>query len=454
MRYEISPKNNVNHGTMLSVRIPVVDVDWTALYTLEEDRPDFIVPFRYHHMDDEIELTFLPENRRMLRYFGGERSSAEYSALFTNLMIPLQSCSDWFLQPFCFVLDFDWIFYDSATQAISYLYFPVKEECASVNEIVEMIRQVNNSFRVDNQKLENKVLRTITNNNFRISEFMGIFKDNQPHKDIDTQPAINIQKVQPKKEAEVDDGIQRKPVVENSIDVEKPSKRVIISSRDVLTNDDPDDELFINLSDESQKSKKDKKKKQDIEPGQKGLFSKIFGKKEEKREKQTPKKGEETPEDTSSRSVISGAVEEMVKVSREKTVPPMQPQFQRDSETVLVPQNPCAASSARLVYRGNGNFPAMIEIDMRQKRMFSIGRFDSILNRKQSDFEFPADTAEVSRRHAVIEIINDEYYLVDIGSLAGTFVNNTQIELNKHVLLNNGDEVSFGEAGADYVFKK
>ena len=43
MRYEISPKNNVNHGTMLSVRIPVVDVDWTALYTLEEDRPDFIL---------------------------------------------------------------------------------------------------------------------------------------------------------------------------------------------------------------------------------------------------------------------------------------------------------------------------------------------------------------------------------------------------------------------------
>ena len=465
MVYEITKRSDVNYGTILTVQIPTADVDWYALYTLEADTPDFIVPFHYHLMDDMVELTFLPENRRMLRYYGGEQTAAEYSALFTNLMLPLQNGADWFLKAFCFVMDFDWIFYDVATQAISYLYFPVKEDCGSIRDIVSVIRQVNNNFRVNNRDLENKVLRAITDDNFRVGDFINIFKDVQPQKSnppkqepvpVKQPPQVPV-KEEPKKPVEV----PKAPFLKKPEKPEKPVKaeKPVEAPKKNILMDDFDDDLDIDFfSDGAQDGKG---ATDSPNPEKKALIHKLFGKGESKQVGQKPvkeskkeAKKEKKEQPVMGRQVISGAAADIRIAPQRNRDLTVQTQYEADDATVVVPQSKTHQSFARLEYHGKGNFPALISINMKGKSMFSIGRFDSGLNKKQSDFEFPSNTKEVSRRHAVIEQFGDDYYITDIGSLAGTFVNGESIGLNKSVKLENQDSVSFGEAGADYIFRK
>lgn len=52
------------------------------------------------------------------------------------------------------------------------------------------------------------------------------------------------------------------------------------------------------------------------------------------------------------------------------------------------------------------------------------------------------DDVTVSRRHALIERVGDEYVLVDRGSLNGTFVNRSRQD---RVVLHDGDQLQIGK---------
>lgn len=89
-----------------------------------------------------------------------------------------------------------------------------------------------------------------------------------------------------------------------------------------------------------------------------------------------------------------------------------------------------------------------------QKQPFVIGRFDISIGRKQSDFEFAKDTKAVSRRHAAIEHTARGVVVTDLNSRAGTLVNGQKIAPGEPYLLKDGDQLSFGNAGADYIFEE
>jgi DNA-binding CsgD family transcriptional regulator len=82
---------------------------------------------------------------------------------------------------------------------------------------------------------------------------------------------------------------------------------------------------------------------------------------------------------------------------------------------------------------------------------FVIGRFDAIVGKKQSDFEFESSTKAVSRRHASIEYTKKGIFVVDLESRVGTFINGSRITPGESHLIKNGDRLSFGNAGADYI---
>ncbi len=52
--------------------------------------------------------------------------------------------------------------------------------------------------------------------------------------------------------------------------------------------------------------------------------------------------------------------------------------------------------------------------------------------------------AGVSRRHAIISLVNGQCVLQDLESANGTFVNGKQIKPQRPVPINHGDELSFG----------
>jgi|GEM_PF-4164299 len=84
---------------------------------------------------------------------------------------------------------------------------------------------------------------------------------------------------------------------------------------------------------------------------------------------------------------------------------------------------------------------------------FVIGRFDISVGRKQCDFEFAKSTKAVSRRHAAIERAEQGTVIIDLHSRAGVFVNGNRLTPGEPYPLNHGDRISFGNAGADYVFE-
>jgi pSer/pThr/pTyr-binding forkhead associated (FHA) protein len=56
----------------------------------------------------------------------------------------------------------------------------------------------------------------------------------------------------------------------------------------------------------------------------------------------------------------------------------------------------------------------------------------------------------VSRKHAMISKQSGEYYLVDLGSSNGTFLNGNRLNSNEPALLESGDRITLGQI--DIVF--
>ena len=109
--------------------------------------------------------------------------------------------------------------------------------------------------------------------------------------------------------------------------------------------------------------------------------------------------------------------------------------------------------AARFRYAGSGSHPETIEIEIDEGNIFTIGRFDMSAGVKQSNFEFEAKTKAVSRRHAAVERNAEGYFLVDLSSSAGTFLDGQKLPPNAPFKLEQGCKVSFGFSGAEYVWE-
>ncbi|MCL2152231.1 MAG: FHA domain-containing protein [Oscillospiraceae bacterium] len=113
----------------------------------------------------------------------------------------------------------------------------------------------------------------------------------------------------------------------------------------------------------------------------------------------------------------------------------------------------CAQADAYLRLIGLPGLPELIPLVLKEGQPYVIGRFDVNIGRKQCDFEFEKTTKTVSRRQAAVERVAYGYSITDLNSRAGTFVNGNSIIPGKPFPLRHGDQVSFGNAGVEYVFE-
>ena len=111
MKYEVHSKYDLS-GATLVVRFPETELDRKALYTIEAEHPDFLVPFHYCVVDNQIEISYQLGNRTKLQYRFGKHETNEYIDLWERVLQPLLDCGDWFLNPFSFVMDVQYLFVD------------------------------------------------------------------------------------------------------------------------------------------------------------------------------------------------------------------------------------------------------------------------------------------------------------------------------------------------------
>lgn len=91
------------------------------------------------------------------------------------------------------------------------------------------------------------------------------------------------------------------------------------------------------------------------------------------------------------------------------------------------------------------DLPKVIPLAL-DKGAFIIGRSSRNGDESGADFEFGGEITPISHLHAQIEKRDGMFYLKDLGSSNGTFLNGEKIEANKPYMIEEGDKIAFAIA--------
>lgn len=455
MKFEIQERIDLS-GTMTTVRIPEGSLDKSALYTLQADMPDFIVPFRYRFIDGYVEFTYEVERYTKLQYFFNRKTAAEYVEFWEQLLQPLLDCSDWFLNPFSFVLNSRYIYVDKSGKRISYLYIPAQEQRAEFKELKDFVVDIYYKNPVMDQSIENKVLKAIMQD-FQPRVFLQMLRDTRrvtSEYRVAEEPKRNVVMPEIKRcEKEVAAPVATPIAAAVPEPDVKPVDEPIVSAVEIQAFDD----IVINIPDgksakkeKGEVRKKDKKEKKEKSWG-------LFGKKESKPESRELRFG--AAENRMDDLQIDIPISAHEKVAAVRRAPVVQPSAVSNGittenfgeETRLDEEY----GITRLRLAGDVTLPKEIRVEIQPNQIFSVGRYDVTVGHKQSSFEFERNTKAVSRHHAAIERQEDgTYTIVDLSSSAGTFVQGQRLTPNVPQMLRTGYRVSFGTSGADYIWEE
>lgn len=436
MTYDIQIKNDFS-GAMLVVRFPEEELDRKALYTIETDQPDFLLPFRHRSVDGQVECIYQLGDFSKLQYRFGRRSTEEGVALWEMLLRPLLECRDWFLNPFSFALNVQQIYVNKEGKRIGYVYIPSKRECAGPDDLRTMVSELAQQNPMMDPELENKILRAIMQE-FNPKGFLKMLREFKGESAPSQQSAPAAQLYESAGQVQPVPVMQPAPQAR----VDQPPVR---KEPPVYAANDGDD-IVINL-DKGTAAKEKKTKgvfgKAEKQSSPKEHKAGLFAKKEKKQKGQ--------------KEIVLGAAErsfapEMPQQTRPQQMAPVwTPAVEESDETQLgeVYNRTCL----RLV--GDPSLPREIPVEIGAGQVFTIGRFDVSVGHAQSDFEFDKKTKAISRHHAAIERRADgSYVIVDLSSSAGTFVNGERLGANVPCRLTRGCRVAFGTSGADYIWEE
>jgi len=462
MNYEVQTKNDLLTGSSLIVRIPLDKLDKNAFYTILADMPDCILPFRHRSIDGQLELVYQIGTKNKLRYLSGVRTTDEYAVLWTSILKPLLDCRDWFMHPYAFLLSAEHLYYDKIDKTVSYIYIPSKLDCSDYCSLKEMAAEVSKLISVSDTGLENKVLRGIMND-FNPKDFLKMLESYQAENAPEPERLDDSGTLETPTGFEGD--LTPPPATRSSAPTDFEAAAAPIKELD--KQQEVRSDIFINFPSEKTSKKKSKerlKEKERVKEKESaetktcddtkshGSLSSLFKKIKDAQTKEAPETA----------SLSSAPARRAATLQKPQDVPGVKPDTpdveepldSTPSDDSSVTQNTLLETTGtRLRYVGCTQLPLFIEVKVEVGGVFSIGRFDAAVGKKQSDFEFDKKTKAISRRHAVIERDAEGYKIIDLSSSAGTFLNDQKLPPNTPCELVSNCRVSFGNSGADYVWE-
>jgi len=462
MRCEVKTKSDLLTGATLIVSIPDNDLDRKALYTIQAEKPDFLLPFHYRCIDGKIEIVYHIGTNNKLQHLAGSCMSKEYAELWSSVLDPLLCCKDWFMKPYSFVLSADHLYYDKKKKSVSYIYVPSKSDCCDNGDLKEMAAEVSRMITVSDAALENKVLRAIMKN-FDPQEFLEMLDTYSAGSDAAvSQPSrINITNTSIPVGADATNRPHEPERASRTQAQKNDTNPSIAATPDARhSQHNVPGEITIDITEKkSAKNKKTAKNKdgnavkseKEAEKEQKNHvgFGRLFGRKKTVNE-------EAIQEPTVNPSALAGNAASVAIAGSTTDVLAPAAAFSHEAYTEssdITQSLTTGASGARLHCIGRESLPPVIDVLIGINEFYSFGRHDASLGRQQSSFEFDKKTKAVSRRHAVIERNADGYSVTDLASTAGTFLDGQKIPPNTPFKLEQGSRVSFGNSGADYIWE-
>ena len=445
MPYEIESKCDMLTGSVLIVKIPEEDLDRKALYTIEEDKPGFILPFHHRAVDRQIEFVYQIGTQSKLRYLAGERFPKEYEQLWSSLLNPLLECDDWFLKPYSFVLDINQLYCDKNENCVRFVYIPSVRDCSAYGDLKAMAAEFSRQITVTSADLENKVLRAIMID-FNPKSFLQMLKADaavcEPVECLHSAPnqrslGTMVLPVPGKNNAK-----QQNAKTPESCP-RQPQESKPRSSEEIMI-DIPSGQTGGKKAKEKSNNKETASEKKQKHQNNRKSANSFPGSTHEDRLNVLIEPG-----------LLPNAAANWLKPQQPETFLPIASVGAQISEQPDITQSISYKTSGswfRLI--GNARLPAGINIVIAEGEVFTVGRHDIAVGRKQSNFEFGRMTKAISRRHAAIERHSDGYNLIDLASSAGTYIDGQKLPPNTPCKLHPGCRVSFGNCGADYIWEQ
>lgn len=438
MVYQIESKNDLS-GVMLLIRFPEAALDRKALATIENEHPPFLVPFTCRSVDGMIECSYRPGIRSKLQYRYGKRPVSAFVEFWSQILQPLLDCDDWFLKPFSFVLDSQYLYYDRDRDSTDYLYVPSLPDCVEFADLHRMVQELSHENQVEDQNLEIKVLQAIMQD-FQPKQFLSMLYAESGKSPV-SKIVESVQKPTPQQSRISEEHPPQQPQMLPEKPIPTPETPMYQEADDVIHID-------LNVQKIQKKQKKESPPKKEKAPKEPKKGFSLFGKKKEEPKVVIAGAGADESH--------SGGIH--IPASPAAAKKPATPSVSYDTPNVgnvTQMRQDVPEGAMRLQLIGKTGLPREIVIEINPGQVFTIGRYDTTVGAPQSNFEFESRTAEVSRHHAAIEREADgAYYLVDLASMAGTFVDGVRLKPNIPYQIAKGNRISFGTCGVDYVWSE
>ena len=435
--YEIQIKTDMLAGTSLVVTMPECEIDKKALLTISETQPRFVLPLQKRNVDGNIELTFKIGSLCKLKHITGFYTAKEYIGLWINILSPLMECGDWFMKSQSFVFDIDYLFCDKDSKVISYIYIPSIRDYSCFFDLKDMAAKLARQITVEDAILENKVLRAIMDD-FSPKAMLAMLR--QYVQESETSVGAEIQNT-PQKNLSTDlpnERISSQETIRNTNNADENKIELAECFNEIVINV-PENNAFPKAQKNLKTPTKEKSKRK-----QKGNFFRKTKKVSSKDNADLSAKQKEVKNQS---AFIAEKLSDVTGSQTSTSSHIVSAVYDEATEYISTVDSSCGF---KLV--GSALLPNEIKVSIEDGEIFTIGRYDATVGSKQSNFEFERNTKAISRRHAAIERHLNNYSLIDLSSNTGTFVDGLKIPPGTPVALHSGAKVSFGCAGADYIW--
>ena len=429
------------------------EYDSIACGALRTECPDFVLPVLFDNSTTVVTMRYsVPEHYVDIDSFSDEFEIHEVLTLYDHLLNILEECSDWFLLKSGFCLEEKHVYIDVQNHTMKLMYIPDAAEAFNEQDIKHLlISLLEKCNEASGGNIQLQLYKYFYKPKFSIAEFRTMLdnyltstniKDKMISKEkkselsaMASEPAP--EKVQPVKEVEPIKEVQveKEPALEPQKALEKPREEEEISPRSYY----------------APKANRSQLSQEEIEQMVKSIYS---GKIPEDPNTVNTEAGQnvattDTGENRGEDSIYGTSSKDGNKnysSSKKKNLFDNVFAGAKAQPTTVAPSSGGHKAMLKSIStHARYDLPKQIEIDLIEEP-FIIGRATRTGEKTGAHYEFSAEITPISRLHAQIERKDGVYYIQDLGSSNGTFVNGTKLEANKPCVIEDGDKIAFAIA--------
>ena len=422
--------------------------DTIACGALKAECPEFVLPVLFDNSTTVATMRYsVPSEYVDVAEYMDEFEIEDILSFYDKLLMILDECSDWFLLKSGFCFEEKHVYINVETQEMKLMYIPDASENFNDQDIkhllISLLEKCNES---SGGNIQLQLYKYFYKPKFSISEFRVMLDNYLAASNIKEKKSANAKD----EKVEAD-----KPLTSEHEGVEKKEEKPKAESVPEQPKEAPVKEKEEEVSPRTYyapKANRSQLSQEEIEEMVKSIYS---GK--------TPEDPNAAYDVKSKANVSTGGE---VSETEETTYGPSK-DFNKNNgnnkkknlfDNVFPGQgkpqpsgNKPAASSSRhamlksISTHARYDLPKQINIVL-DGDAFVIGRATRTGESTGANYEFSAEITPISRIHAQIQYTDGAYYIQDLGSSNGTFVNGTKLEANKPVLIEDGDKIAFAIA--------